>query len=214
MVPVSIRSGGEDETYQNRVSGLLANLATDEKDPIERLHEDPGVDELGQGRCTPRSRPRRCRTTRCSRRRRSPPGRCGCTAAPSIADRMNPPFNLIISNVPGPELPALLGGRAAAALLPRVVDRRRPGPEHDRAELQRQSRLRVHLLTATSCPTSGTSPATCTTRCRSSWTSRSVAALRFASIGSWSLRSTIRACARRPPTAVALGIAPGSSRAY
>ena len=81
MVPVSIRSGDEDEAYQNRVSGLLCNLATDEKDPIERLHEDPGLDELGQGDA--RRHPGRdaCRTTRCSPRRPSRPGPCGCTAA-------------------------------------------------------------------------------------------------------------------------------------
>ena len=37
MVPVSIRSGDEGDAYQNRVSGMLCNLATDEKDPVERL---------------------------------------------------------------------------------------------------------------------------------------------------------------------------------
>ena len=38
-----------------------------------------------------------------------------------IADRMNPPFNLVISNVPGPSAAALLGGSSPAALLPGVA---------------------------------------------------------------------------------------------
>ena len=81
MVPVSVRSGGEDETYQNRVSGLLADLATDETDPIDRVDADPRVDERGQGHA--RRDPGRdaAGLHAVRRRRRSPPGRCGCTAA-------------------------------------------------------------------------------------------------------------------------------------
>ena len=37
MVPVSVRSGDETDTYQNRVSALLAELATNERDPVKRL---------------------------------------------------------------------------------------------------------------------------------------------------------------------------------
>ena len=33
MVPVSVRTGDESEAYQNRVSALLANLATNEPIP-------------------------------------------------------------------------------------------------------------------------------------------------------------------------------------
>ena len=35
-----------------------------------------------------------------------------------MADRMNPPFNVTISNVPGPRVPLYLGGAAHGALLP------------------------------------------------------------------------------------------------
>ena len=37
MVPVSVRTGNEADTYQNRVSALLAELATNERDPLKRL---------------------------------------------------------------------------------------------------------------------------------------------------------------------------------
>src|SRR4051794_39944049 len=37
MVPVSVRTGAETDQYQNRVSGLLADLATNEPDPLKRL---------------------------------------------------------------------------------------------------------------------------------------------------------------------------------
>src|SRR3712207_4651630 len=37
MIPVSIRTGQEAERWTNRVSGLVAQLPTDEPDPIERV---------------------------------------------------------------------------------------------------------------------------------------------------------------------------------
>ena len=37
MVPVSVRTGDEVETYSNKVSGIISELATDEADPLERL---------------------------------------------------------------------------------------------------------------------------------------------------------------------------------
>ncbi|MEY4173453.1 MAG: hypothetical protein RI900_618, partial [Actinomycetota bacterium] len=37
MVPVSVRSGSEDDSYQNRVSALFSDLATNEPDPEQRL---------------------------------------------------------------------------------------------------------------------------------------------------------------------------------
>ena len=37
MVPVSVRSGSETDAYQNRVSALLADLATNEADPVKPL---------------------------------------------------------------------------------------------------------------------------------------------------------------------------------
>jgi WS/DGAT/MGAT family acyltransferase len=109
MVPVSIRAGDEGDTYQNRVSALLASLATDEADPVERLLLIQKSMNAAKG--TFSAIPAEAlqdfvqfappavaaRAMRMYSRLR-------------IADRMNPPFNLIISNVPGPAYPLYSAG--------------------------------------------------------------------------------------------------------
>ena len=64
MVPVSVRSGDETDAYQNRVSALLADLATNEADPVKRLRRVQQSMTAAKENFTRRSRPRRCRTTR------------------------------------------------------------------------------------------------------------------------------------------------------
>jgi WS/DGAT/MGAT family acyltransferase len=109
MVPVSVRSGGEDDAFQNRVSALLADLATNEADPAKRLRrvqqsmtaakEDfaaiPAETLQDYTQFAPPAVA--ARAMRMYSRLR-------------IADRMNPPFNLIISNVPGPNFPLYSAG--------------------------------------------------------------------------------------------------------
>jgi WS/DGAT/MGAT family acyltransferase len=109
MVPVSVRSGGEEDTYQNRVSGLLAELATNEADPIERLRKvQRSMDRAKEGfQAVPAEALQdfaqfappavAARAMRMYSRLR-------------IADRMQPPFNIIISNVPGPAEPLYAAG--------------------------------------------------------------------------------------------------------
>src|SRR4051794_23599948 len=109
MVPVSVRTGAEEDTFQNRVSGLLADLATNEADPVDRIRRVqasmtrakadfkaiPAETLQDYGQFTPPALA--ARAMRMYSRLR-------------IADRMNPPFNLIISNVPGPASPLYSGG--------------------------------------------------------------------------------------------------------
>jgi diacylglycerol O-acyltransferase / wax synthase len=109
MVPVSVRSGDESDTYQNRVSALLADLATNEKDPLKRLRRVqrsmtaakenlkavPAELLMDYTQFAPPAIA--ARAMRMASRLR-------------IADRMNPPFNLIISNVPGPSEPLYMAG--------------------------------------------------------------------------------------------------------
>jgi WS/DGAT/MGAT family acyltransferase len=109
MVPVSIRAGDEADPFQNRVSFLLANLATDEPDPVARLHavrssmlaakESFGAIPAATLQDFTQFAPPAiaARAMRMYSRLR-------------IADRMNPPFNLVISNVPGPPYPLYLAG--------------------------------------------------------------------------------------------------------
>jgi WS/DGAT/MGAT family acyltransferase len=109
MVPVSVRSGAEGDTYQNRVSALLADLATNEPDPVKRLalvqrsmtaakDNFAAIPAEALQDFTQFAPPAvAARAMRMYSRLR-------------IADRMNPPFNLIISNVPGPNYPLYSAG--------------------------------------------------------------------------------------------------------
>ena len=49
MVPVSIRTGDEDDPWTNRVSGLVAALPTDVADPLERVAPCHEAMQRGQG---------------------------------------------------------------------------------------------------------------------------------------------------------------------
>lgn len=104
MVPVSIRTGEETDKWTNRVSGLLASLPTNEPDLAERVrkvHEAMSAskemfnaipaDMLTDFAQFP-SPAIFARATRMSTRFR-------------LGDRLNPPVNLVISNVPGPRTP-------------------------------------------------------------------------------------------------------------
>lgn len=109
MVPVSVRTGNETEMYQNRVSGVLANLATNEPDAVKRLRavsrsmtsakkDLAAIPAEALQDFTQFAPPAvAARAMRMYSRLR-------------IADRMNPPFNLIISNVPGPSAPLYSAG--------------------------------------------------------------------------------------------------------
>ncbi|MEP7202836.1 MAG: wax ester/triacylglycerol synthase family O-acyltransferase [Ilumatobacteraceae bacterium] len=109
MVPVSVRSGNESDAYQNRVSALLADLATNVADPVLRLQRVqqsmtaakeshlaiPAETLMDYTQFAPPAIA--ARAMRMASRLR-------------IADRMNPPFNLVISNVPGPSAPLFMAG--------------------------------------------------------------------------------------------------------
>jgi diacylglycerol O-acyltransferase / wax synthase len=109
MVPISVRSGNESDAYQNRVSAMLADLATNEPDPALRLrrvqqsmtaakHDHVAIPAETLMDYTQFAPPAiAARAMRMASRLR-------------IADRMNPPFNLVISNVPGPSAPLFMAG--------------------------------------------------------------------------------------------------------
>jgi diacylglycerol O-acyltransferase / wax synthase len=108
-VPVSVRSESEKATYSNRVTAVMAELATEEPDPVKRLkriHESMRSAKQMQEAipatllqdftqfATPALFAQAARIA----------------ARLRIADRLRPPFNLIISNVPGPREPLYCGG--------------------------------------------------------------------------------------------------------
>ncbi len=109
MVPVSVRSGAENETYQNRVSALLADLATNESDPAKRLRRvQQSMTAAKQNHAAIPAE------TLMDFTQFAPPAIAAramrMASRLRIADRMNPPFNLVISNVPGPNVPLFMAG--------------------------------------------------------------------------------------------------------
>ncbi|VBA57283.1 WS/DGAT/MGAT family O-acyltransferase [Mycobacterium attenuatum] len=109
MVPVSIRTGDEADPWTNRVSAIVAELPTDCADPVERVarcrkamqdakrtHELVPADEL------------------VDLSRYSPPvlstAAVRLASRLRLADRVSQPFNVVISNVPGPRQPLYFAG--------------------------------------------------------------------------------------------------------
>ncbi|MGI9029892.1 MAG: WS/DGAT/MGAT family O-acyltransferase [Ilumatobacteraceae bacterium] len=117
MVPVSIRTGDEEDTWTNRVSGIIADLPTDCADPIERVV--------------------RCREAMNEAKRQfelvpaqslvditqyaSPVVATSAIRLASqlrLANRMTMPINVIISNVPGPRQPLYFSGSQLEQYIP------------------------------------------------------------------------------------------------
>ena len=109
MVPISVRSGTETNTYQNKVSMLLADLATNEADPVARLRRV--CESMTAAKANFAAIPAE---TLQDFTQFAPPAIAARAmrmySRLRIADRMNPPFNLVISNVPGPNYPLYSAG--------------------------------------------------------------------------------------------------------
>ncbi len=107
MVPVSIRTGEEQERWTNRVSGLLATLPTDEPDPllrIQKVHES-----MSSAKDIFSALPAEALTDFSE----FPPPAVFARAmrmATRLSTRGAPPVNLVISNVPGPRQPLYAAG--------------------------------------------------------------------------------------------------------
>ena len=107
MIPVSVRTGEEEERWTNRVSAIFASLPVDEPDPLERVrrvHEGM-VDAKGLFDAVPAES-----LTDFSQ---FPPPAVFALAmrtATRLTGRFGMPVNLVISNVPGPRQPLYAAG--------------------------------------------------------------------------------------------------------
>jgi diacylglycerol O-acyltransferase / wax synthase len=109
MVPVSIRSGSESDAYSNRVSVVLSSLHTDLADPLARLAaiHDSTMSAKGMSKAVPAD-------LLTDLAQFAPPAVAArasrLVTRTSVMNRINPPFNLVISNVPGPQVPLYTSG--------------------------------------------------------------------------------------------------------
>jgi diacylglycerol O-acyltransferase / wax synthase len=99
MVPVSLRAEHEADAGGNLVGSVLCNLGTDLDDPAERLAV---VGESMRGNKKVFSELPRVQALALSAMMIAP---LGLAAVPGFVGATSPPFNLVISNVPGPRHP-------------------------------------------------------------------------------------------------------------
>lgn len=109
MVPVSTRTESEKNAMGNQVSAMYVQLATDLADPIKRLkkiHLNTVIGKLYQDAIDAKSLMGYAELI--------PFGLAGVAArfysSAAIAKRHNPVFNVIITNVPGPQIPLYMAG--------------------------------------------------------------------------------------------------------
>ncbi len=120
MVPVSVRTEADSSAPGNRISAMIAPLPTNEAAPLERLRLAHKAMELAKtehaalpadmlqdfGRFAPPAVAARV---------------ARLVARTRLADTANPPFNVVISNIPGPQHPLFCDGAELAGSYPLPV---------------------------------------------------------------------------------------------
>ncbi|HET6665320.1 MAG TPA: WS/DGAT domain-containing protein, partial [Acidimicrobiales bacterium] len=117
MVPISVRQQADRGEFTNRVTGTTVPIHTDIADPVDRLRAIH--DSMAAAKELNEAIPATILTDVTEF---VPPALAAQASRLSsrirMADRMNPPFNLTISNVPGPRVPLYLGGAAMEHFYP------------------------------------------------------------------------------------------------
>lgn len=109
MVPISVRTPGQQGTYGNRVSAMVAALPTHLADPVERLravHESMRVAKEQHGAIDAQALLEMTQFTMPAVATRA----ARVAAQLRTADWVNPAYNVVVSNVPGPRTPLYLAG--------------------------------------------------------------------------------------------------------
>jgi len=107
MIPVSIRTGDEDDRWTNRVSAIFANIPTNEADPLMRVKQVHEAMMIGKEQFEMLPAEILSELSQLA-----PPAlaiRASRLASRMhLGNRLHLPFNLVISNVPGPRQPLYL----------------------------------------------------------------------------------------------------------
>jgi WS/DGAT/MGAT family acyltransferase len=112
MVPVSLHALGLGSGAGNNVGAILANLATDERDPAKRLAKISASMQAGKERLADMTR---LQVTATSAMAMAP---IAMSLFLGVNRLLPPPFNLVISNVPGPKVPLWMSGSRLDAFYP------------------------------------------------------------------------------------------------
>ncbi len=117
MIPVSIRTGHEEDPWTNRVSSIFADIPTDEADRAARVAAISAA--MADGKAAFDLLPADLLVEAAS----LAPGRLAMQAArvatnPRVADRAVQPANVVISNVPGPREQLSLGAAPVRHYVP------------------------------------------------------------------------------------------------
>jgi WS/DGAT/MGAT family acyltransferase len=104
MVPVSLRTEDEADAGGNLVGAILCNLATDIEDPANRLQAISDSMQSNKKVFSQLPRPQALALSAVNM------GALALAAVPGWVSSTPPPFNLIISNVPGPREQLYYGG--------------------------------------------------------------------------------------------------------
>jgi diacylglycerol O-acyltransferase / wax synthase len=104
MVPVSLRGQGEQDAGGNMVGTILCNLATDIEDPVKRL--DAITTSMRDNKNVFANLPR----TQALALSAFLVSGIALAVVPGLASSAPPPFNIVISNVPGAREPLYWNG--------------------------------------------------------------------------------------------------------
>ena len=154
QIPVSVRSEAQQGTYGNRIMLMSAPLFTNVVDPVDRLHATH--EALASMKERHRAMPADLLQ---DANHFIPPAvfarAARATSGLASSRRGRPTWNLVISNVPGPQFPLYCCRRRAQGQLPGLGGHRRHGSQHHRDELLRQAWTSGSSPTATRSPTPG-----------------------------------------------------------
>ncbi len=155
MIPVSVHDRS-DRPGRNQVSGMFSKLETQIEDPAKRLRA------IAEANTTAKEHSSAIGATLLQDWSQfAGPAVFGVAMRVYARSRLTesrPVHNLVVSNVPGPQIPLYFLGAEVHRDVSARADLPRLGAEHHRDVAQRQARRRTDLVSRSCCRTCGTWP--------------------------------------------------------